>query len=176
MRILRKWLPPLFIAFVIFVGLVGAAKDAYASTYIAITLQSINGYYVTAEGGGGGDVNANRTAAYAWESFELIDLNGGSLESGDTVYVQTSNFYYFTALDGGGSSLKAYAYYPGYNETFRIYKMQDVSVVSGTISNGNQVAMQTVDYWWVVAEGGGGGTVNANRTSPGAWETFSINM
>jgi hypothetical protein len=37
-----------------------------------------------------------------------------------------------------------------------------------------RVALKTHDGHYVCAEQGGGGTVNATRTSPGAWETFSL--
>lgn len=35
-------------------------------------LQSGNGYYVVAEGNGGGEVNCNRTAIGSWETFTLV--------------------------------------------------------------------------------------------------------
>lgn len=38
----------------------------------AIALRSQNGYYVVAEGGGGGVVNVNRQAIGGWETFRLI--------------------------------------------------------------------------------------------------------
>jgi hypothetical protein len=37
-----------------------------------------------------------------------------------------------------------------------------------------QVALQASNNQYVVAEGGGGGVVNANRTNRGAWETFTV--
>jgi subtilisin family serine protease len=38
----------------------------------SFALQSGNGYYVVAEGNGGGDVNCNRTAIGPWEAFTLV--------------------------------------------------------------------------------------------------------
>lgn len=57
----------------------------------------LKGLYVTAENAGGGAVTANRTAAQSWETFQLIDKNGGSLESGDLVFLKSSNGFYVQA-------------------------------------------------------------------------------
>src|SRR5690349_9816067 len=53
--------------------------------------------FMTAENAGGGAVTANRTAAQAWETFQLIDKNGGSLDSGDLVFLKTDNGFYVQA-------------------------------------------------------------------------------
>jgi subtilisin family serine protease len=37
----------------------------------SVALRSVNGYYVVAEGGGGGQVNCNRTAIGAWETWGI---------------------------------------------------------------------------------------------------------
>src|SRR6266511_6300369 len=51
---------------------------------------TVGGLFVTAENGGGGDVNANRAAALGWETFTFYDLNGGGLQHGDLVNIGTS--------------------------------------------------------------------------------------
>jgi hypothetical protein len=154
-------------------GVFALSSDrAGAYTYIPINLQADNGDYVVAENGGGGVVNANRGSAGPWESFTLIDLNSGSLQSGDYVYVQTYGFYYFNADYCGGYALSAVATFPSSYQTFRIWKVGG----SGTIGNGDPVAFETYCGYYVVAEDGGGGVVNANRTSIGPWETFTISM
>jgi hypothetical protein len=43
-----------------------------------------------------------------------------------------------------------------------------------TLATAQAVSFQASNGQWMVAEGGGGGTVNANRNSPGAWETFTV--
>jgi len=91
--------------------------------------QSIGGYFVVAEGGGGDVVNANRTAALTWETFRIEKVyGGGTIGSGDAVSLQAYNGW-----TGGGGN-------------------------------------------YVVAEGGGGDVVNANRGAVGPWETFTIHI
>src|SRR5689334_6991384 len=72
-----------------------------------VGFQAANGQWVVAEGGGGGVVNANRTAAGPWESFTLEDANGGALVSGDAIAIRTYDGHYLVAEGGGGSSLRA---------------------------------------------------------------------
>jgi hypothetical protein len=100
----------------------------------------------------------------------LIDINGGSLQSGDPVNIWVGG-YYFRAYNGGGSGLDAsHSFIPNQYETFIIYRLAG----NGAISSGDQVALRALHGYWVVAEGGGGGVVNANRTAVGPWETFRI--
>src|SRR5206468_13006669 len=42
-----------------------------------IALKSVNGRYLSAEGGGGGDVHANRLAVGLWEQWTLVQQSGG---------------------------------------------------------------------------------------------------
>jgi len=138
----------------------------------AVGFRTQNGHYIVAESGGGERVYANRTGQGAWETFTLVDLNGGSLVSGDRVRLQAYNGYYLVAELGGNDTVNANRLVPGAWEEFRIIKTSG----SGPIVNGNSVALQTINNYYVVAEGGGGGVVNANRTAIGAWETFTISI
>jgi len=140
--------------------------------------QSIGGYFVVAEGGGGGVVNANRVAIGPWETFLVIDLNGGALESGDLVNIQTVAGYFVVAEGGGGDVVNANRTVPLEWETFRIERLDG----GGTISSGDAISLQAYYGWtggggnYVVAEGGGGSVVNANRGAVGPWETFTIHI
>jgi hypothetical protein len=140
--------------------------------------QSIGGYFVVAEGGGGGVVNANRVAIGPWETFLVIDLNGGALESGDLVHIQTVAGYFVVAEGGGGDVVNANRTVPLEWETFRIERIDG----GGTISSGDAISLQAYYGWtggggnYVVAEGGGGSVVNANRGAVGPWETFTIHI
>src|SRR3990167_2425664 len=69
-----------------------------------VNLQANNDQYVVAESNGGGAVNANRDVASSWETFNMTDLNGGQLVSGDQVTFVTSDGYYIRAEGGGGST------------------------------------------------------------------------
>lgn len=155
----------------------GTCGDPGNGTYTA-AFQSIFGYFVVAEGGGGDVVNANRGAIGSWETFTIIDLNGGALESGDLIHIQTVAGYYFVAESGGGDVVNANRTVPLGWETFRIAKIGG----SGVIGSGNSISLQAYNGWnggggsYVVAEGGGGDVVNANRDAIGGWETFTIHI
>lgn len=141
------------------------------STTMLASLAASNGKYVVAEGGGGGAVNANRAEARAWETLTLVDINGGSLTSGDTVNLGTHDAKHFVVAEGGGGrEVKADRAWPRSWETFVMRKVSG----SGQISFGDNVSLQAANGQYVVAEGGGGGKVNANRNAVGAWETFGL--
>ncbi|HSL81312.1 MAG TPA: S8 family peptidase, partial [Thermoanaerobaculia bacterium] len=63
---------------------ISAFNGAAPGTRITVNLQASNGQYVVAENGGGGVINANRNVAAAWETFTLVDRNGGLLQHGDS--------------------------------------------------------------------------------------------
>lgn len=143
---------------------------AAPGTRITVSFQASNLQYVVAEGNGGGVVNANRSAPGPWETFTLVDRNGGTLQSGDSVHLYTSDGWVFQAPSGGGGTLVASGTMPHGWETFVIQKVGG----SGGIVNGDSVALRTFNGHYVVAEGGGGGVVKADRLAIGPWETFRI--
>jgi len=155
----------------------GTCGDPGGGTYTT-AFQSIGGYFVVAEGGGGSVVNANRLGVGPWETFTLIDLNGGALESGDLVNIQSVFGYFVVAEGGGGDVVNANRTAAGAWETFRIEK---VGGCCG-IGSGDSISLQAINGWsggggnYVVAEGGGGSVVNANRGAVGPWETFTIHI
>jgi beta-glucanase (GH16 family) len=111
--------------------------------------------------------------AQAWEKFTLIDKNGGSLESGDLVYIKAGNGQYFMAANGGGSTLNAASNNELDWETFRIVKQNG----GGTINNGDVIGLQTITSGrWVSAENGGGGPVFAYGPAFGPWEKLVIGL
>lgn len=137
-----------------------------------VNLQAYNGQYVVAEGDGGGAINANRDWARAWETFTLIDINGGQLVHGDEIGIKTGSGYHFRAEGGGGSTMDATARELGPWETFDIGRPG-----GGTISDGDKIYLGTWDsQHFVVAEEGGGREVAANRTWAQAWEEFTLKI
>lgn len=66
-----------------------------------VALQTQNGRYLVAEGGGGGALNANRTAIGSWETFKVINLGGNQIA------LQTANGHYVVAEGGGGGQANA---------------------------------------------------------------------
>ncbi len=135
-----------------------------------INVRASTGHFFSAGSGGGGDIRADVSTAWVWERYNLIDKNGGTLESGDTVYLQAYEGQYLIASGGGGGDLRATATAIGAWEHFRIWKLNG----SGTLQNLDPIALQASTGHYVVAEGGGGGDVNANRTAIGAWEKFTL--
>ena len=134
-----------------------------------ITLQASNGQYFVAEGGGGGAVSANRSAAGAWEQFQVTDPSGGCVTSGDAVFFRTYGSFYLRAELGGGSTLDAAGAAAGAWEQFVIRNQG-----GGDVFDGDLVTLQAPSGHYVVAEGGGGGVVLANRPAAGLWESFRI--
>lgn len=155
----------------------GTCGDPGNGTYTT-AFQTIFGYFVVAEGGGGSVVNANRGAVGPWETFTVIDLNGGALESGDLINIQSVGGYFVVAEGGGGDVVNANRTQAQTWETFRIEKIGG----GGVINSGDSISLQAYNGWnccggnYVVAEGGGGSVVNANRGAVGPWETFTIHI
>ena len=131
----------------------------------------MNDQYMVAEGNGGGVVNANRDAAGSWETFTLTGLNGGSLRDGDPVTLRTGTGAYLQAEGGGGGRFLAVGAGPGSWEILTIVK---IGAPGGLIASGDRVGLRAANGHYVVAEGGGGDVVNADRTALGPWETFTI--
>ena len=155
-------------SFVLFLSHTGFAR------HFSVNLQSSGGKFVVAENGGGGVVNANRPAAREWETFTLLDLNEGELEFGDTVALKTFNGLFLSAIGGGGAELVADRIVPADWETFVTVGVASSSF--GKIQNGDKIALRTQNGKFVVAEGGGGGIVKADRNARGEWETFRIKI
>jgi hypothetical protein len=128
-----------------------------------VNLKSSNGRFMVAEQGGGAVVNANRDAAGPWESFTLVDLNGGELADGDKVALQAMNGQYVCAEQGGGGVVNANRQAVGPWETFTFKRLA-----------GGKVALQAMNGQFVCAEGGGGGKLIANRGAVGDWESFTL--
>jgi len=123
-----------------------------------VSFQVDNEQYIVAEEGGGGAVNANRSAIGVWEQFVVTNVNAGR------VTLRTHNGNYLSATNGGGSTFNALPSGAGDWEKFTIVS-----------AGGGRYALRTDnDTHYVVAEDGGGGIVNANRTAIGGWESFAI--
>lgn len=135
-------------------------------------LRTVNGHYVSADDAGGGAIHVNAPWLRTWEELTIIDRNGGSLVSGDSVNILTQNAHYVMALDNGGGATQATSTHDLTWERFTILKQNG----SGAIVPGDTIALQAGSGHYFVAEGGGGGTnvLNANRTAIGPWEQFTI--
>ncbi|MDB4969769.1 MAG: glycoside hydrolase family 16 [Myxococcales bacterium] len=142
------------------------------ATVRPLTLQTaVRGKYLTAENNGGGPVNADRDVASGWETFQLYDLNGGGLASGDLVYLAAGNGQFLCAENGGGSTLVANRARPLDWEIFRVVRVGG----DGAVRDGDQIGLQTrVRGLFVSAVDGGGGGLTVDRTSISGWESFVV--
>ena len=135
-----------------------------------ITVDS--GHYMVAEDNGGGAWNADRTSAGEWETFLLIDLNGGHLQDGDEVALRTLGGYYALGdCSGNNSETNFEADNIGSWQTFVLHLSH-----SGDIEDWDTFSLETHDNHFMSADGGGGGGMTACATSVGWSETFQVHI
>jgi hypothetical protein len=151
-----------------------ASESALAANMRAL-IRNSNDRYLSAEGGGGSHIWANRVRAQTWERFLIVDLNGGDLMSGDTVCIETWNRHYIVAERGGGTVVRADRTACGPWEKFRIWKLGDNGgAIYGRIGAYNYIALQASNGNYVAVERDEHGSVMANRTAIGLWERFVL--
>src|SRR6476646_3853593 len=83
-------LPAFAFAFILPAACSAPANDDTGSSASEVTTQigsvtfktQMGGNYIGAQNNGGGAVIATATVARTWETFTLLDINGGSLVSG----------------------------------------------------------------------------------------------
>jgi hypothetical protein len=165
------------VKFILSVMALAATTQSFAATY-SVTIRSQKGFYLSAEGGGGSNLYANRLLARQWETFEIFDRNGGALNSFDWVCIETFRRFYVVAQNGGGSYVKADRGSCGPWERFQIVKVNNFGgAVTGEIRFPARVAFRSRNGSYMSAEGGGSythGHINANRPAIGPWEIFGV--
>ena len=119
-------------------GCLGNCVEPRNNSGYTTAFQSIASYFVVAGGGGGSVVNADRVAIGPWETFLLLDLNGGALESGDLVNIQTVTGYFVVAEGGGGGVVNANRTAALQWQTFRIERVDG----GGTIGSVDAISLQ----------------------------------
>jgi hypothetical protein len=142
----------------------------------------VNGRFVAAENGGGGDLIANRGLILEWESFVLTDLTGQSpqrLCSNDLIAMRAANGQYVCAELGMPPEIPLAANRPGIGgwEQFRLVSLEGIP--AGSPLNYSQhpearVALQAANGLYVCAENAGNNRLNANRGAVGGWEVFYV--
>eukprot|EP00897_Mesotaenium_endlicherianum_P006157 jgi/Mesen1/556/ME000105S10731 len=100
---------------------------------------SITGNYVGAEGGGGGQVNANEPVASRNDTFRLWRLGEGKYN------FRAQNAQFVTAIGGGGGAVSAIAMAASDWETFRIIRNGD---------DPNRVQVKSFSGHWLQANDG----------------------
>ncbi|MBU51880.1 MAG: hypothetical protein CL920_24585 [Deltaproteobacteria bacterium] len=132
-----------------------------------VCLKSTNNHYVVSLGDKL-NVRADRKACKGWEIHTLVDVNGGTLNHGDAIYIRTAHKHYWSAQPSG--ILQANRTEPWTWEQFRIYKVSG----KGRIANGTKIAIKSAHKRWLAAYQGGGQHVLINRTKRSSWETFTL--
>jgi hypothetical protein len=139
---------------------------------LSVQLQSVNGHYVCAEGGGGRELRADKPAPLTWESFVLTDLSGLPLAHGHSVALQAMNGEYVYAEHGGGGALLARGPQIGSWEPLTVHRLDG----PGLVGNGDRIALQAVNGRFVYAEGGGGGRLLAAGVKIDRHEPFTLRV
>jgi len=122
----------------------------------------------------GGALAATASTAGTTETFTLIDVNGGALESGDAVLLASASGAYLSAAGGGGGALTFTASSAGDNETFYLDIVEAAAKVVGAGVNVSLRTKGTGNYLSAIK--GGGGEVLANAPWAHAWETFTFDV
>jgi len=144
-----------------------------ASIYQA-AFSSYSNQYFSVDAGSDGDhpVSAERWIRGSfWETFTLKDWNGGALESGDTVTLQSHGGLYLSVEGGAGGRVYARSSVASRPERFTIQKIGG----AGPIRPGDSVALKSArSNRYLAPEVGGQGAIRALRTAPGPAEVFKL--
>lgn len=144
---------------------VAHGKNAPITCYI----QTYNGRYLTAVGGGGRISDVIHTDAVRmgnWEKFTFIDTGEGNSTFGITTF--TGN--YLTAVGGGGRISDTI-----HTDATQFREWERFRLVP--LSRG-WYALQTVNGHYLTAVGGGGrvsDTIHTDATQVQTWEMFRLN-
>jgi hypothetical protein len=156
-------------------GLAGVASASTAtpakSRIDGCSIQTANGHYLTAVGGGGRTtdvIHTNATTVGAWEKFSLVN----SFDGASPVHagVVTSGGYYLTAQDSGGRT----------SDTIHSNATQLQGWEKFTFNSlgGGLYDIQVADGHYLTAVNGGGlssgDTLHTDATRVGSWETFRL--
>lgn len=121
-----------------------------------VSFKTSGGYYLCAEDGGGDELTADRAEIGPWEKFQIVNLSKGyiAIKSYEGYYLSASN-------DEKSISVEATEIKD--RQKFKLVELDN-----------NKVALKTYYDKYVCAEDGGGGSVVADRTNIGEWESFNL--
>jgi len=147
-------------------GMVQVASAANAPTNCYI--QTYNGRYLTAVGGGGQlerSLHTDATQAKAWERFTLVDSGAGTPNI--TYGIKTVKGYYLTAVDGGGRIRDVM-----HSDATALKDWEEFQLIS--LGKGFY-AIRTYRGRYLTAVGGGGritDVIHSDATRINNWEKF----
>ncbi len=120
-------------------------------------------------GTGGGEIVADLWRPLPVTRFAVVDLNGGSLRSGDAVAIQSREGFYLTVDADGG--VLAGSERTGRTEIFRIWKVRGQGRIDG--DDIADIALQASSGRYLTAEPGSG-RITAAGWGIGPAETFRL--
>jgi hypothetical protein len=147
-------------------GVASAALDGPQTC----SIQTVNGHYLTAVGGGGRTTDAIHTDAVrvgSWEKFTLIDSGDGSSFINYGFRTLTGN--YLTVVGGGGRETDVI-----HSNATQLLGWEKITPIS--LGNGIY-ALRTLNGTYLTAVGGGGrttDTIHSDATRIGSWEHFRL--
>jgi hypothetical protein len=164
----------------------GDLSDPFSQQWVemykgwSISLRAANGMYVQAINGGGSGVRADASTSDGAAELFLLDLDGKTLDSDNSVsFLASDTRHHLTPDDGGtvdgypANVLVANRSDLGEWERFTIQKIDGSNK---TIKTGDQIALKASKGGYVSAENCGGGGLYTNSASIGACEKFVITI
>jgi hypothetical protein len=140
-----------------------------------ITLQTSGGTFVSAIVGGNDVLDGSIVKASIYENFSIDDLNGGALENGDRVALQTYDGYYVTA-DPASGMVTTGARAPDDTTTFTIV-IVDAADAGNQLTSGQSIALLTADGAHYLTVGTDPNEqLDASGSSIGPAQTFVIGL
>ena len=131
----------------------------------AFSLKASIGKYVSAEAGGGSTLVAEASKAEVFEQMTFADLNGGSLQDGDAVYIQVWDGKYWSVT---GGQLRADHQDLGPTEVFTVHNVNGGTVIAKSVIT--LLSSDNAHYLSVVTDG----TLDASGTTPGDAQKFTV--
>jgi hypothetical protein len=149
-----------------------SVQSALADAQYTVRIRSYRGQYLSASGGGGGPIFANRpTGAGAWETFFVTTLGSSAIAHGSYVRIQARDGEYLCAE----RDETVYANRPQAS-TWEMWRVVKLGGSGGAmVRSGDPIALEAYTGKHMVADyDAPDNQVRANRTSIGTWESFSI--
>jgi beta-glucanase (GH16 family) len=138
---------------------------SYVDRNVHLRLEA-SGKYLSADQGGGGKLSADRERARGAELFTIRDLDGGELQSGDTIALLTASGRYVTV--GADATLSAAGQALDASTTFRLTRVAGPGIVAVTDAIGFQHVGS--GRWLSVTDG----ALDARGASLGASQSWKL--
>jgi hypothetical protein len=152
-----------------------ASAAAATNGPLTCTIQTYNGHYLTAVGGGGRTtdvIHTDATRVGSWEKFTLVDSGDGAANI--HYGLLTTNGHWLTAVGGGGRTTDVIHSNATVLQAWEKFNFVPLSPGGGSAF---WAAIQTIDGHYLTAVNSGGigsspEAIHSNATQIQAWERF----